>query len=148
VTWGSLPQPGGQLGGGGRFQLGGEGGDPGGAHCEHGPEDFQAREQPAGQERFGRAPALLSPPALRGGLAVGEEQAAALGLQLGAGADEGFALPVDVPLLFLRLGGYADDGQFLFVPIDIAREPLAEHARVERVGLHPLARPRRACAGR
>ena len=42
--------------------------------------------------------------------------------------------------MLLLLGGHADDGEFLFVAIHIAREPLAKDAGVERVGLHALAR--------
>ena len=70
------------------------------------------------------------PPVRRRGLTVTHEQPAALGLELRASRTSCFALPVRCGAAFLLLARHPDHGQFLVVALEIAREPLAERARI------------------
>ena len=136
----SLPSPLGNSASAAFCQLRSQRGDLRVEHGEHGSEDFEPRAQPCGQELLQGGPALRTPPARRRGPIVIDEQTAALGLEYGALSHEGFALPVVAPDLLPLLGRDAYDRKFVGVSLDVSREPLAEHAGVERVGLHAVAR--------
>ncbi len=61
------------------------------------------------------------------------------GNRVAGGWASSLALPVEVPQLLFLLVRDADDREFLAVAGHIAREPLAEHPGVQRIGLHPFA---------
>ena len=67
-----------------------------------------------------------------------DHQAAAVSFELGAGAHQLFALPMQGAALFLRFTRDADDGQGVAVAFQIAIEAQAKGFGVAPIGLHAL----------